>query len=166
MSSRNQRHGRVPRRLRLAAMMVAVQILSLSAAPCTDRPLRPTEATVEITFRGAIERSLPLSAELQECITRAVVARVYPSWRSFEGVAMIAIPPDTWEMTFPDVPINEAVRFRINDKNWCDRNATGAVLGSVSANGVELVQNATTPGTDGEEPGFAFTVDADGGVRQ
>jgi hypothetical protein len=69
-------------------------------------------------------------------------------------------------MTFMDVPINQVVRFRINDKNWCDRNPTGAVLGDVTANGVELVQNATTPGPNGEEPGFSFTVDADGRVQQ
>jgi len=77
---------------------------------------------------------------------------------------MIAVPPGMWQITFDDVPIDEAVRIRINDKNWCDRTATGAVLAEVTANGVPLVQNTTTPG--GEEPGFAFTVDASGRVEQ
>jgi hypothetical protein len=35
----------------------------------------------------------------------------------------------------------------------------------VFANGVPLVQNTLTPGS-GQEPGFAFTVDAAGRVRQ
>ncbi|PYR19063.1 MAG: hypothetical protein DMF98_24990 [Acidobacteria bacterium] len=44
-------------------------------------------------------------------------------------------------------------------------DATGAVLRSVFANDVELVQNATTPG-NGDEPGFALSVSASGRITQ
>jgi hypothetical protein len=50
------------------------------------------------------------------------------------------------------VPADTQVSFRINDQNWCDQNATGAVTRNVFVNGVALVQNATTPG-QGDEPG-------------
>ena len=149
----------------LSVSTAAVVISSLFAAACVDTPMTPRETTVQITVQGLVE----LRADLRpptECMTRAVVTRVYPSWQGFTGVAMVALPPDVWQVTFQDVPIGQAVRFRINDKNWCDRNSTGAVLGDVSANGVQLVQNATTPGPNGEEPGFSFVVEADGQVRQ
>jgi hypothetical protein len=55
--------------------------------------------------------------------------------------------------------------FRVNDRNWCDVNPTGAVLRNVFVNNVELVQNTLTPGS-GLEPGYAFTVTQDGRVSQ
>jgi hypothetical protein len=63
------------------------------------------------------------------------------------------------------VPVNTSVSFRVNDQNSCDQNPTGAVTRDVFANDVELRQNALTPGS-GEEPGFAFSVTADGRVTQ
>jgi len=57
------------------------------------------------------------------------------------------------------------VSFRINDQNSCDQNPTGAVTRNVSVNSVSLVQNTTTPG-QGDEPGFAFSVSANGRVTQ
>jgi hypothetical protein len=57
------------------------------------------------------------------------------------------------------------VTFRINDQNSCDLNPTGAVLNNVFANDVRLRQNATTPG-NGDEPGYAFIVAANGTVTQ
>lgn len=148
------------------AVTVGAIIVGMSAAACSD-PAAPSEtATVRIVFRGLVERRPDLPASFQNCVASVLVTRVHPSWRGFVGVSMQAVPPDTWQMTFNDVPVDETVRFRINDKNWCDQNETGAVLRNVSANSVELAQNATTSGPVGEEPGFAFTVDAEGHVQQ
>ena len=72
----------------------------------------------------------------------------------------------TWrKISLTDVPVGASVSFRVNDQNWCDQNPTGAVLRNVFANDVQLAQNTLTPGS-GQEPGFAFTVDAAGRVRQ
>lgn len=152
--------------VRRSTLTAGAVIVSISAAACSD-PVSPSEtASVQIVFRGLVDRRPDLPASVQDCVTGVVVTRVHPSWRGFTAVSMQASPPDTWQMTFGDVPINETVRFRINDKNWCDQNATGAVLRNVSANGIELAQNATTPGAAGEEPGFALRVDAAGRVQQ
>jgi hypothetical protein len=76
-----------------------------------------------------------------------------------------AFPPDRYEITLDDVPADTQVSFRINDQNWCDQNPTGAVTRNVFVNSVGLVQDATTPG-QGDEPGFAFTIAANGRVTQ
>jgi hypothetical protein len=57
------------------------------------------------------------------------------------------------------------VSFRVNDQNFCDENATGAVTRNVFANDVRLTQNTTTPG-NGQEPGYAIAVAANGTVSQ
>lgn len=75
------------------------------------------------------------------------------------------VPPDRYEITFTDLPAGMRVTFRINDQNSCDENPTGAVTRNVFANDVRLVQNATTPG-NGDEPGYAITVSANGTVTQ
>ena len=69
------------------------------------------------------------------------------------------------EITFTDVPVDTRVSFRVNDQNSCDENPTGAVTRNVFVNDLRLIQNATTPG-NGDEPGFAFTVAANGTVSQ
>jgi hypothetical protein len=89
----------------------------------------------------------------------------HPSWRGFAGIPLQPVPPDRYEISFADVPLDTSVSFRVNDQNWCDQNPTGAVLRNVFVNDVELVQNTLTPGS-GEEPGFAFVVDSAGRVRQ
>ena len=93
------------------------------------------------------------------------VTHTHPGWRNFAAVPLTPVPPDRYEITFTDVPINARVSFRVNDQNFCDQNPTGAVLRNVFANDVELVQNTTTPG-NGDEPGFALTVSASGRVTQ
>ena len=165
---REQNYGnRVLRMCRLASLAAAAPVLSLSIAACADRPDTAREIRVQITFRGDVELHPGLLNSVPDCVTRVLVTRVHASWHRYEAVAMIAVPPAMWLITFDDVPIDEAVRIRINDKNWCDRTPTGAVLAEVTANGVPLAQNTTTPGPNGgEEPGFAFTVDASGRVEQ
>ena len=75
------------------------------------------------------------------------------------------VPPDRYELTFSDVPVATRVSFRVNDQNACDENPTGAVTRNVFANEVRLIQNATTPG-NGDEPGYALSVAADGTISQ
>ena len=74
-------------------------------------------------------------------------------------------PPDRYKITFTDVPVDTRVSFRVNDQNACDENPTGAVTRNVLVNDRRLIQNAMTPG-NGNEPGFAFTVAANGTVSQ
>ena len=68
-------------------------------------------------------------------------------------------------MTFADVPVGTRVSFRINDQNACDENPTGAVTRNVLVNDIRLVQNTTTPG-NGDEPGYGFTISANGTISQ
>ena len=75
------------------------------------------------------------------------------------------VPPDRYEITFTDAPVATRVSFRVNDQNSCDENATGAVTRNVFANDVRLIQNTTTPG-NGDEPGYALTVAANGTISQ
>jgi hypothetical protein len=90
---------------------------------------------------------------------------IHPSWRNFATVPLQPVPPDRYEISFSDVPLDRRVSFRINDQNACDDNATGAVTRNVFANDVRLVQNTTTPG-NGDEPGYALMVAANGTVSQ
>jgi hypothetical protein len=157
------------RRARPLALTLGSALL-LSAAGCSN-PAEPLPTrSVEIVFSGAVSARADLPASALDCAGGVLVTRVHPSWRNYVAVPMAARTPpplDTgWTLTFPDVPVGVTVKFRIHDKNWCDQNPTGAVLRDVTANGVVLTQNTTTPGTAGEEPGFALTVDASGQVRQ
>jgi hypothetical protein len=155
------------------ALAIGVVLLSGAAAACSD-PVAPTQTrSVEIVFRGLVGLRPGFPASFLDCAAGVTVTRVHPSWRDYAAVPMSAVLPgigggtvEQWQLTFHDVPVDQTVQFRINDKNWCDQNAMGAVLRDVSANGVDLTQNATTPGPAGNEPGFAFMVDASGQVRQ
>jgi hypothetical protein len=59
--------------------------------------------------------------------------------------------------------VGPRLSLRISDGNVCDENPTGAATRNVFANNVLLIEIVTTPGS-GPEPGFAFSVDASGGV--
>lgn len=124
-----------------------------------------TSPTLRIVFRGSTARRTDLPASAQGCVDGVGVTHTHPGWRNFAAVPLTPVPPDRYEITFTDVPINARVSFRVNDQNFCDQNPTGAVLRNVFANDVELVQNTTTPG-NGDEPGFAITVSATGRVTQ
>jgi hypothetical protein len=157
----------MPSHLTCAALILSVVVTS--AACRTDRtpPTTPTATTasVRIVFRGPTTRRTDLPPSAQACVQGVGATHTHPSWRNFDGIPLNPVPPDRYEITFTDVPINISVSFRVNDQNWCDQNPTGAVLRNVFANDVELLQNTLTPGS-GQEPGFAFTVDAGGRVRQ
>jgi hypothetical protein len=148
-----------------------VLIAIIANAGCHD-PGLPTSAsptsntaTVRIAFQGPTTRRADLPASAQSCANGVGVTHTHPSWRGFAGIPLQPVPPDRYEITFNDVPIGTQVSFRVNDQNFCDENATGAVTRNIFANDVRLIQNATTPGS-GPEPGFAITVSASGGVTQ
>ena len=147
----------------LAAVITAARCGD-SSPPASPSP-HPNAAVVRIVFQGATTRRPDLPASAQSCANGVGVTHTHPSWRGSAGVPLQPAPPDRYEVTFNDVPIGTQVTFRVNDQNFCDENAPGAVTRNVFANDVRLIQNATTPGS-GPEPGFAMTVSATGGVTQ
>jgi hypothetical protein len=151
--------------------MIAI-VAALASPACDDTPASPTPpgspstaATVRIVFLGSTTRRSDLPASAQACVSGVGATHVHPSWRSFAAVPLQSVPPDRYEISLNDVPVNARVTFRINDQNSCDQNPTGAVTSNVFANDVRLVQNATTPG-NGDEPGYALTVAANGAIGQ
>ncbi len=146
---------------------IAVAVAFLT--PACDEPNgpspSPTTATVRIVFMGATTRRSDLPASAQGCVNGVGATHTHPSWRAFAGIPLQPVPPDRYEITFMDVPVDVQVSFRVNDQNSCDENPTGAVTRNIFANGIRLVQNTTTPG-NGDEPGFGFTITATGVIRQ
>ena len=141
---------------------------SVTLAACDDAPTLPSQSvttTVRIVFLGSTMRRADLPASAQACAAGVGATHTHPSWRSFAGIPLRAVPPDRYEITFTNVPVNTRVSFRVNDQNACDENPTGAVTRNVFANDVRLIQNTTTPG-NGDEPGYALTVAASGAVSQ
>ena len=120
---------------------------------------------VRIVFLGSTTRRTDLPASAQACVNGVGATHIHPSWRSFAAITLQSVPPDRYEITFSDVPAGTRVSFRINDQNACDENPTGAVTRNVFANDFRLIQNTTTPG-NGDEPGYALTVAANGTVSQ
>jgi hypothetical protein len=153
--------------VRLSFTIIAV-LASLTVTACDDTPSSPTSsttATVRIVFLGSTTRRTDLPSSADGCVAGVGATHIHPSWRSFAGIPLTPVPPDRYEMTFTDVPAGARVSFRINDQNSCDENPTGAVTRNVFANDVRLVQNATTPG-NGDEPGYALTIAANGAISQ
>ncbi len=158
-----------------AGMASAIVVLSMVSAAlgCRDTvsPSAPspvigsTLATVRFVFLGATTRRTDLPASAQACVNAVGATHIHPSWRNFAAIPLQPMPPDRYELTFNDVPVNTPVSFRINDQNACDENPTGAVTRNVLANDVRLIQNATTPG-NGAEPGFRFTIAPNGVISQ
>jgi hypothetical protein len=152
--------------VRCPAVLFMAMAIVCATAGCTSSttPSSPF-ATVRFVFRGSTTERSDLPASAQACVSGVGVTHMHPSWRSFGTVPLQAVPPDRYEISFTDVPVETRVSFRINDRNYCDQNSTGAVLRNVFANDVELVQNTTTPG-NGDEPGFAFAVSSNGRITQ
>lgn len=151
-----------------SALPTIAAVAVLTFPGCDKSPASPTSSTagtVRIVFAGSTTRRADLPASAQGCAAGVGATHIHPSWRSFEGIPLRPVPPDRYEITFSDVPVASRVTFRVNDQNSCDENATGAVTRNVFANDVRLVQNATTPG-NGDEPGYALTVGANGVVSQ
>jgi hypothetical protein len=153
---------------RAVALALSLATLGCNGSDGPSPPTMPsgsTTATVRIVFVGATARRTDLPASAQACVNGVGATHTHPSWRGFATVPMQPVPPDRYEFSYDDVPVDTRVSFRVNDQNACDQNPTGAVTRNVSANGVPLVQNATTPG-NGDEPGFAFSIAPNGAISQ
>jgi hypothetical protein len=155
-----------------ARILAVAAAVSLSAVGCDDTngpeaPTQPapTTATVQIVFLGSTTRRADLPLSAQPCVSGVGATHTHPSWRNFAGIPLQPVPPDRYEISFTDVPVNTRVSFRVNDQNACDENPTGAVTRNVLVNDIRLIQNATTPG-NGDEPGFAFTIAPNGTIAQ
>jgi hypothetical protein len=144
-------------------------ILAAAAVACSDdtptEPSTPGLATVRIVYQGPTAQRTDLPASAQACVNGVGVTHIHPSWREFQAFALTAVPPNRYEIVLNDAPVGTTLSFRVNDRNWCDVNPTGAVLRDIFANNVALTQNTLTPGS-GLEPGYAFTVTQDGRVSQ
>jgi hypothetical protein len=153
---------------RAFALTLGVATLGCDGLNGPSSPLPPpgsTTATVRIVLLGATARRTDLPASAQACVGGVGATHTHPSWRSFAAIPLQSVPPDRYEISFTDVPVNMRVSFRVNDQNACDENPTGAVTRNVLVNDIRLVQNATTPG-NGDEPGFAFTIASNGAITQ
>jgi hypothetical protein len=159
--------ARLVGRLARAALCLAapVAFVTCDEAATPSGPTTTTATTVRVLFLGATARRTDLPPSARDCVNGVGATHIHPSWRDFDAIPLQPLPPDRYQITLNDVPIDRRVTFRINDQNACDDNPTGAVRGNVLANDVPLVQNATTPG-NGDEPGFAITVAREGTVTQ
>jgi hypothetical protein len=162
--------SRCARAMRARALAMA-SIIGLAVLGCSKDTQSspagpaPSTATVRIVFLGSTARRTDLPASAEPCVNGVGATHIHPSWRGFAGIPLQSVPPDRYEMTFTDVPVGARASFRVNDQNACDENPTGAVTRNVFANDVRLAQNTTTPG-NGDEPGYAFTVAANGTISQ
>jgi hypothetical protein len=149
------------------AAAIGLVISSCDHANAPSAPTAPgsTNPTVRIVFLGSTARRTDLPPSAQPCVNGVGATHIHPSWRNFAGISLQSVPPDRYEITFNDVPVGPRVSFRVNDQNACDENPTGAVTRNIFANDVRLIQNTTTPG-NGDEPGYAFTVAANGAISQ
>ena len=156
-------------RLVRALLRTTVLIAGMTVFACDEdppgSPSQLTSATVRIVFQGSTSRRSDLPASAQACVSGVGATHIHPSWRNFASIPLQAVPPERYEIAFNDVPVGSRVSFRVNDQNSCDENPTGAVTRNVFANDVRLVQNTTTPG-NGDEPGYALTVAANGSITQ
>jgi hypothetical protein len=151
-----------------SAICAAAAMACVTLFGCNDAPTAPSQSvmpTVRIVFLGSTTRRSDLPASAQACVGGVGATHIHPSWRNFAGIPLQPVPPDRYEITFNDVPVGTRVSFRVNDQNACDENPTGAVTRNVFANDVRLIQNTTTPG-NGDEPGYALTVAANGTISQ
>jgi hypothetical protein len=155
------------RRLSVIGVAASLACVTLACGDSDRMPSSPTGqmATVRLVFAGPTARRTDLPPTAHACVDGVGVTHVHPSWRTFGAFPMQAVPPDRYEISFSDVPVNTRVSFRVNDQNSCDENPTGAVTRNIFVNDVRLVQNTTTPG-NGQEPGFAFVIAANGNVTQ
>jgi len=151
---------------RRSIVMAAATVLIVSGCDQENSPSSAsTTATVRIVFMGPVARRTDLASSADACVNGVGMTHIHPSWRGFAAIPLQPVPPDRYEISFIDVPIDTRVSFRVNDQNACDENPTGAVTRNILVNDLRLVQNTTTPG-NGDEPGFAFTVTSGGAIRQ
>ena len=83
---------------------------------CRSQLLRPVPrfdtATVRLVFMGSTTRRTNLPASAQACLNGVGATHTHPSWRSFAAIPLQSVPPDRYQITFTDVPVNTRVSFR------------------------------------------------------
>ena len=149
---------------RAFAVALSLATLGCDESP-SDDPIRIYHSNRPHRLHGCDGTPDRSPASAQACVSGVGTTHTHPSWRSFATVPMQPVPPDRYEISFTDVPVNTRVSFRVNDQNACDENPTGAVTRNVFTNEVRLIQNTTTPG-NGDEPGFAFSIAPNGTISQ
>ncbi len=132
-----------------------------SAPSAPNAPNLP--ATVTFTYQAATAIDPATRAQFPNCVNGASPTHIHPGWQGFTAVPLPPFPPDRFEITFTDVPVESRQSVRISDPNGCDVDPNGASTRNVFANGVLLTNIVGTPG-NGTEPGLAFTVAADNTV--
>jgi hypothetical protein len=148
-----------------ARLLLVAATLSVGGAACGSSTAPSSEATVRVVYMGATARRSDLPASAQACVNGVGATHIHPSWRNFAASPLQPFPPDRYEISLTDAPVNTRLSFRVNDQNSCDENPTGAVTRNIFVNNVRLIQNATTPGA-GDEPGYAFVIAPDGAIGQ
>src|SRR5688500_5242364 len=72
-------------------------------------PTGPTATSVRLVYMGATARRADLPASAQACVNGVGAAHTHPSWRAFAALPLQAVPPDRYEITFSDLPVNTRV---------------------------------------------------------
>ena len=148
-----------------ARVLLCIAALTAFEPACGSSTAPSSQATLRVVFLGATARRTDLPPSFQACMDGVGMTHIHPSWRNFGASPLRAVPPDRYEITLDDAPVNTRLSFRVNDQNFCDQNPTGAVTRNVLVNDVRLAQNTTTPGA-GDEPGYAFVLAPDGSITQ
>lgn len=117
-------------------------------------------ARVKFVYRAETAPDPAVAAAFPDCASEPT--HIHVEWENFAYQAMI---PETgrFTVTFDNVPVGQINRIRVNDPNNCDIDRTGATTVNVFANGTELTNVVSTPGS-GPEPGLSFSVTEDGQV--
>ncbi len=124
----------------------------------------PTRAVaVEFVYRAPTRVDLAVAERYPACVAGVGRTHIHPSWLDFQLVHLAEAGPDRWQIAFSSVPVGRRYSVRISDPNACATDPNGASTNNVYANGVLLTQIVSTPG-NGQEPGLAFTVSADGQI--
>ena len=150
--------------MRRRTLLFVAALIAIGPA-CGSSTAPSSQATLRLVFLGATTRRTDLPPSFQACMDGVGTTHIHPSWRNFAASPLRAVPPDRYEITLDDAPVNTRLSFRVNDQNFCDQNPTGAVTRNILVNDVRLAQNATTPG-NGDEPGYAIVVAPNGSITQ
>jgi len=92
--------------------------MALVAATAGCNESSPSDSpTLQIVFRGSTTRRPDLPASAQACLSGVGATHIHPSWHNYASTVLRALPPDRYEITLPDVPLDTRVSFRINDQS-------------------------------------------------
>ncbi len=145
--------------------MRIVAIVAVGLLACGDDSGGPGAGTVTVSFSYLAPTAIDPAVQsgFPGCVAGVGMTHIHPSWRGFARVNMTAADTSRWEISFDDAPVGRELAVRISDPNVCADNSTGAATRGAFANDVELTRIVDTPGS-GVEPGFGFSVAADGTV--